>query len=113
MEDRIQDPNVLVIRGYLKKNLSHCIVQEGAYGDGAYHLAVIQEGASPCIVQISAALLSDSHLNSVELRWALKERNIAGQVRSNPVVLLDHETLRMGNTDAIARRPRNSRSAAY
>lgn len=44
-------------------------------------------------VHVSVALLADRHLSSLELRWALKERDIAGQVRSTGRVTLDHEML--------------------
>ena len=55
-------------------------------------------------MQISGTLLSDPHLDVMELRWALKERDIAAQVRWNKVVPLTHETLKIGDLAAIARR---------
>ena len=113
MEAETLDPKLVVIRGYLEKNLPHCVVQESAHTDTYFQLTVIYDEMGLCTLHVHTALLSDPHLNAVELRWALKERDIAGDVRLNPRVLLDHETLRMGDTAAIARRPRNSRSAAH
>lgn len=113
METGTLNSKLVVIRGYLEKNLPHCVIQESARPETDFQLTVTYGEMGLCTLRVHAALLSDPQLNAVELRWALKERDIAGQVRSNPRVLLNHETLRMGDTAAIARRPRNPRTAAH
>ena len=105
------DTKLKLIRGYLEKQLSACIIQEGTLAYGQVPLLVAHGMTSFCAVQISGTLLSDPHLDAVELRWALKERDIAAQVRWNKVLPLTHETLRIGDLAAIARRPKHSRAA--
>lgn len=67
-------------------------------------------GTGRCTVQVCTALLSDQNLTSVELRWALKDMDVAGNVLSNEWIYLNHETLKTGDTGATARRPRKTRS---
>ena len=90
MEAETLDPKLVVIRGYLEKNLPHCVILESSHTDTYFQLTVMDGEMDLCTLRVHAALLSDPHLNAVELRWALKERDIAGQVRLNPRVLLDH-----------------------
>lgn len=110
MEDGYIDPKLIVIRGYLQKHISHCTVQDGSKSDGELKLTVTYGGIGNCTVQVCSALLADQYLTSVELRWALKERDIARKVLSNDRVYLNHETLKTGDTGATARWPRKRRS---
>jgi hypothetical protein len=110
MENGTIEPKLVVIRGYLQKHISHCTVQEGSNSDGALKLTVTYGGTAQCSVQVCSALLSDQHLTSVELRWALKDEDIAGKVLSNERVYLNHETLKTGDTGATARWPRNKKN---
>ena len=105
------DPKLELIRGYLEKHLSACVIQEGPLANGQVPLLITHGMTSLGAVQVSGALLSDPHLDAMELRWALKERDIAAQVRWNKVLPLTHETLRIGDLAAIARRPKHSRAA--
>jgi hypothetical protein len=113
MHANAHDSKLDLIRGYLEKQLSACVIQEGILANGQVPLLVAHGMTSLCAVQVSGALLSDPHLNAIELRWALKERDIAAQVRWNKVVPLNHETLRIGDMGAITRRPRHPRSGAH
>jgi hypothetical protein len=110
MEERSLDTKLIVIRGYLHKHLSHCTVQESPNSDGVLNLMVAYGGTANCSVQVCSALLSDRDLTSVELRWALKDENIAGKVLSNERIYLNHETLKIGDTGAKARWPRRKSS---
>lgn len=105
------DLKLELIRSYLEKQLSACVIQEGTLAHGQIPLLVAYGMTSLCAVQVSGALLSDPHLDAMELRWSLKEGDIAAQVRWNKVVSLSHETLRIGDLAAIARRPKHSRAA--
>ncbi len=105
------DDKLVVIREYLKKNISCSAIQEVLQRDGELKLAVTYEGVSRCTVRVSPALLSDQHLTSIELRWALKEKDIARKLLSGDCIDLDHEMLRTGNMGAIARWPRQMRSS--
>ncbi len=113
METERLHPKLVVIRRYLEKNLIECLVQESVPADGHCQLTVTHGETGLCTVHVSAELLSDRHLNSVDLRWALKERDVAGHVRAARRVSLDHEMLRIGDTSALARRPRNNRSVPH
>ena len=105
------DTKLALIRGYLEKQLSACVIQEGTLGNGQVPLLVAHGLTSLCAVQVSGTLLSDPCLDAMELRWALKERDIAAQVRWNKVVQLTHETLRIGDLAAISRPPKHLRAA--
>jgi hypothetical protein len=110
MDQTALDAKLTLIRGYLEKHLAHCVVQEHFHSDGPVHLSVVHGTSSRCAVQVSPALLSDPHVDAMELRWALKDRDIATRVRGNDAISLDHETLRIGDLGAMARRPRHSRA---
>jgi hypothetical protein len=64
-------------------------------------------------VHVNAALLADRHLSTLELRWALKERDIARQIPSVGHVALDHAGLRIGDIAAIARWPKNQKASVH
>jgi hypothetical protein len=110
MDASARNPKLDLIRSYLKKHLSACVIQAETPVDGHVPLFVAHGMTRLCAVQVSGALLSDPHLDAMELRWALKERDIAAQVRGNTVVPLTHETLRIGDLGAIGRRPKHSRA---
>jgi hypothetical protein len=107
MEAEIPDSKCAVIRAYLAKNFSHCLVQEDLDAQRQCRLTVRQGEIDLGTVHVGAALLADRHLSSLELRWALKERDIASQIRGTGQVTLDHSRLRIGDMSALARRPRN------
>lgn len=113
MHANAHDRKLDCIRGYLEKQLSACVIEEGTLANGHVPLLVAHGTTSLCAVQVSGVLLSDPHLDAIELRWALKERDIAAQVRWNKVVPLNHESLGIGDIGAIARRPRNPRSGTH
>ena len=73
------DLKLELIRSYLEKQLSACVIQGGTLAHGQIPLLVAYGMTSLCAVQVSGALLSDPHLDAMELRWALKERDIAAQ----------------------------------
>jgi hypothetical protein len=95
----------------IQKQLPTCLIEEGTLANGHMPLLVAHGDTSLCAVQVSGALLADPHLDAMELRWALKEQDIAAQVRWNKVLSLTHETLRIGDLAAITRRPTPSRAA--
>ena len=103
------ESKLIVIRGYLQKNVSHGSIHEASESDGGINLTVTCGGISYCTVQVSSALLSDENLTSTELRWALKERDIVRKILSNDCIYLNHEMLRTGNMSANARWPRQMR----
>ena len=113
MDQTTLDSKLTLIRAYLEKHLPHCVVEKGSTTGHQVQLSVTHGIANRCVVHVSLSLLLDPHLNCMELRWALKERDVAGQVRSTPRAWLDHATLRIGNTGAMARRPKNPRSGAH
>jgi hypothetical protein len=106
MDQTTPDSELSLIQGYLEKHLPHCVVEEESATSHQVHLSVSHGIANRCSVQVSVALLTDSHLNCIELRWALKERHIAAHVRWNEAITLGHETLRIGTLGALARRPK-------
>ena len=110
MEASAFDPKLEVIGGYLKKQLTGCVMHKEPPLNGQVLLLVAHGMTSLCAVQVSEALLSDPHLTAMELRWALKECHIAAQVRGNEVVSLTHETLRIGDLGAIGSHPRHARA---
>lgn len=107
----INDDKLVVIRGYLQKNVSCSTIQEVSQPDGELKLTVTRDGVRCFTVHVSAALLLDRHLTSIELRWALKEKNIARKMLSSDCIHLNHETLRARDMGAIARWPRQLRSS--
>ncbi|MEO8325965.1 MAG: hypothetical protein ABI618_08955 [Nitrospirota bacterium] len=107
------DAKLIVIRGYLQKNFAHGIIQEVSQPGGELKFTVTCGGVSRCTVRVSSALLSDQHLTSIELRWALKERDIARKLLSDDCIDLNHETLRAGDMGAIARWPRQMKSYGH
>jgi hypothetical protein len=113
MDQTTLDSKLTLIRAYLEKHLPHCVLEEDSTRGHQVQLSVTHGITNRCVVQVSLPLLLDPHLNCLELRWALKERDVAGQVRSTPQALLDHATLRIGSTGAMARRPRNPRSGPH
>ena len=113
MEADIPDTKCAVIRAYLAKHFSHCLVQEDRDAQGPCRLTVRQGELDLGTVHVSAALLADPHLSSLELRWALKERDIASQIRLAGQVTLDHSRLRIGGVSTLARPPRNQRAAPH
>lgn len=102
----LSDEKLIVIRGYLQKNISCSTIQEVSQPDGELTLTVTSGGGNRCTVQISSALLSDQHFTSIELRWALKENDIARKMLDSDCIHLDHATLRARHMGAIARWPR-------
>ena len=82
MEAEIPDSKCAVIRAYLAKNFSHCVVQEDLDAQRQCRLTVRQGERDLGTVHVSGALLADRHLSSLELRWTLKERDIVSQIRS-------------------------------
>ena len=81
MDQTTPDLKLTLIRGYLEKHLPHCVLEEESATSHQVQLSVSHGIANRCSVQVSVALLADSHLNCMELRWALKERHIATHVR--------------------------------
>lgn len=104
------EAKLVVIRGYLQKNIAHGTIQEVSQPGGELKLTVTCGGVSRCTVRVSSALLSDQHLTSIELRWALKERDIARKLFPGDCIDLNHEMLRTGDMGAIARWPRQMKS---
>jgi hypothetical protein len=112
MQADIPNAKCEVIRAYLVKNFSDCVVQEDLDATQQSRLTVRNGDMELASVQVNAALLADRHLSALELRWALKERDIARQIRSVGHVALDHAGLRIGDTGAIARWPKNQKASA-
>ena len=105
------NPKLILIRDYLEKHLPHGVVEQEAAAGQHVQLSVTYGITNRCVVQVSLALLSDPLLDPVELRWALKEKNLAAHVRRNEAVMLDHKTLKIGDMGAMARRPRHPKAA--
>ena len=101
------------IRAYLAKHFSDCVVEEDLDATQQRRLTVRNGEMDFGTVQVHAALLADRHLSALELRWALKERDIARQIRSVGHVALDHAGLRIGDTGAVTRWSRNQKAAAH
>ena len=80
MEADTPDSKWAVIRAYLAKHFSHCLVQQDFDAQRPCRLIVRQGELDLGTVHGSAALLADRHLSALELRWAMKERDIASQV---------------------------------
>ena len=113
MEADIRDSKWTVIRAYLAKHFSPCLVEEDVDAQRPCRLIVRQGEMDLGTVHVSAALLADRHLSALELRWALKERDIASQLRLAGQVALDHAGLRIGDMSAIARWPRHQRPSPH
>jgi hypothetical protein len=102
----LSDEKLIIIRKYLQKNISCGTIEEVSQPDGELTLTVTSGGGNRYTVQISSALLSDQHLTPIELRWALKEKDIARKMLDSDYTHLDHATLRARQMGAIERWPR-------
>ena len=81
------------IRGYLSRNIPGCSIEYGSRTNVDRTFQVFLGVTLLCTVQVSLELLLDTHPTPGELEVALRQKNLAGLVRSCPVVYLKHSTL--------------------
>ena len=81
------------IRRYLLQNIAGCHIEYGSRTNVDRTFHVYQGVTFLCTVQVSLELLLDTHPTPGELEVALRKKDVAGLVRSSPVVYLKHSTL--------------------
>jgi hypothetical protein len=82
-----------LIRRYWMLNIPGCNIEYGSRTNVDRTFQVFLGVTLLCTVQVSLALLLDTHPSSAELEVALRQKQVAELVRSSPVVYLRHNTL--------------------